>query len=80
MRRAVSAGVLATAALLVPVLATPAAAGPDLVHVYSSDAGTGVGVGDEAHPIAGAGVSTYYGVQACVVVGFSTTCTPEITP
>ena len=80
MRRAMAAGVITTAALLVPALATPAAAAPDLVRVYSSDAGTGVSVGPEAHPIAAAGVATYYGLQACVTVGFSTTCTPELIP
>jgi hypothetical protein len=80
VRRVLAAGVLSTAALLVPVLATPAAAAPDLVHVYSSDAGTGVSVGPEANPIVGAGVATYYGVQVCVTVGFSTTCTPELIP
>ena len=79
MRRvALTAGVLTVAAVLLPALAAPAHAGPDLVHVYSNDGGTGAYVGKEAHPIVGAGVN-YYSETVCVVVGYSATCTPDLT-
>lgn len=79
MRRlTLAAGVIATAGVLLPALAAPAHAAPDLVRVHSNDGGTGAYVGPEAHPVAGASVN-YYSETVCVVVGFATTCTPDLT-
>lgn len=56
------------------VLSGPASAGPEVpVRVYTEN-GVGVFVGPEAHSIVGVGVSTA-DTRACVVVGFSSTCT-----
>ena len=71
MRRLMIFAALGAAALV----AGPASAGPEVpVRVYTED-GVGVYVGPEAHAIVGAGVSTSE-ERACVVVGFSSTCTP----
>ena len=60
------------AALIVPVLATPASAavaGPDIVYVYSSEDGIGAGVNVGTGHIAGAAV--YYSGAACVSIGMA---------
>ena len=67
MRRALTVGVLAAAAL-VP-LATPAAAGPGIVYVHSSESGVGAGVNVGTGHIAGATV--YYSGAACVSIGMA---------
>ena len=71
MRRALTVGVLAAAAI-VP-LASPASAAavaaPDIVYVYSSESGVGAGVNVGTGHIAGAAV--YYSGAACVSIGMA---------
>jgi len=58
----------------VALVSGPASAGPEIpVRVFTEN-GVGVFVGPEAHPIVGAGVDVEE-LRACVVVGFSATCT-----
>ena len=67
MRRALTVGVLAAAAI-VP-LAAPAAAAQEIVYVYNGESGVGAGVNVGTGHIAGATV--YYSGTACVSIGMA---------
>lgn len=78
MRRAVTAaGVLAVSALVVPLLASPAAAAPQVLYVRNDERGVAAGVHLGGTPVAGASVA-YADVTVCVGIGLWTSCTPVL--